>query len=209
MFPLMDALSGNCGLANRFINEERKYKKEAYLLTSEPIGNFLVDPARVTIEGADGTPVQIIGKATHVKGVECYVARYGKMVSDQDIVKESEEIFDRLTREARRFAIMDYNGELGAIHELVGRYQSAPDITALHALRAEFTRISNQFPEIPENLRQIELAAAWDWVVKRNPTKPTNTSSFLNIILDENFYQEKFKPGSVNMQLPQEGDEYK
>ena len=150
------------------------HEKGQFVLEPKVIEGFLVDFARVKVEGSEKNPAQNLARLRHLKtGADCYIATgMEEKETDQELVELAKGILSRLVTESRQFAQLNASDQLGEIHKVIGKYMSALDVETLGALRQEFKQAAQQFPSVPENLNQIDLAATWDWQIQQSLRKP-------------------------------------
>ena len=149
-------------------------EKDRFVLEPKVIEGFLVDFARVKVEGTEKNPAQNLARLKHLKtGADCYIAAgTEEKKTNQELVELGKIVLSRLVTESRQFAQLNASDQLGEIHKVIGKYMSAPDVETLGVLRQEFKQAAQQFPSVPENLNQIDLAATWDWNIQQNLRKP-------------------------------------
>lgn len=208
---LMDASSDARRRAGDEIGKGQIYENMSSRFTSEVIDGFLVDPFAVTIEGANPSTSQRIARSTYQNGVECLVATSpDEKLSNPQLVERSKEIINRLRMEWRRFGELGRSGQFdgeGGIHEIIGKYATAQDAQSLGLLRQEFRQLAQQFPDVPENMNQTDLAAAREWQLQQNLSKPAEI--LFDFKLSEHFDPKDFEPGPIYMQLPNQKNDYK
>lgn len=144
------------------------------LLQDQPkvMEGLVLSPVRLRIDATEGGSQQCLGSVVDARtGLTCYVAVDGSTLSDQDLVAHGKEVRSRLLAEASEFDQLNTTSRLGPILEASGKYSAAPNLESLNQLRIQFRRAAAQFPDIPENLAQIDLAAVWDWLLKNNAKK--------------------------------------
>ena len=150
------------------------HEKGVYVQRPTIIDGFWLDSARVKVEGTDKFPTQNLALVKHLKsGVDCYVALgIEEKKTDQELADMGKDVLRKLATEARQFDSMNMTDQLTDVHKCIGKYVSAFDSESLAILRQEFKQLASQFPQISENLNQIDFAATWDWQIKQNVRKP-------------------------------------
>lgn len=148
------------------------------------IDDFSFDHAVVNTEATAETPAQRITSLRHVPtGTDCYLAmNVEASESDQEQVNKAKIVLQRSVAEATRFDVINSTDQLANIHQCIGKYPSVPDAQALATLRREYRQHANQFPQIPENLNQIDLAATWSWHIQQMFKKSDSADRFFEPI---------------------------
>lgn len=177
-------------------------------LAPKVVDGFMIDFFRVTTEATEKVPAQNVINLHHVQtGVDCYLGLgIEEKKTDQELADAAKDVYSRLAAESRQFNSANSSDQLADIHKCIGKYVSAPDAESLATLRQEFRQLASQFPQIPENLNQIDLAATWDWQIQQNFKKP------VDILFDfkpiDGFSPDDFKVGHIVMQPNNEKNQY-
>ncbi|OIN92767.1 hypothetical protein AUJ42_00130 [Candidatus Collierbacteria bacterium CG1_02_44_10] len=177
-------------------------------LTPKVVDGFMIDFFRVTTEATENVPAQNVVNLHHVQtGVDCYLGLgVEEKKTDQELADAAKDVYRRLAAESRQFNSANSTDQLADVHKCVGKYVSAPDAGSLAALRQQFQQLVSQFPQIPENLNQIDLAATWDWQIQQNFKKPADILFDFKPI--EGFDPGDFKVGPIVMQPENEKNKY-
>jgi hypothetical protein len=155
------------------------------------IDGFLVNFARVKVDETNEIPSQNIACLKHLRtGADCYIVTDPQTKkTDQELVEMGKAVLTKLVAEAQPFTQLNHLDQLGEIHKIIGKYTSATDPQSLGKLRLAFKQVADKFPQIAENLNQIDLAVTWDWQIQQNLRKP------VEMILD-------FKPiGGMDLKI--------